>query len=218
MASTTANGRVAFYDREPDVCPVCHHAVAPREIQAVFAATDGDRETLEIAFQCTLKSCSHMFIGVYHGPKKGGQYNLQMAIPRNVSPPVLPDEVKEVSSQFVIIFTQSAAAEDYGLDEVAGVGYRKALEFLIKDFCAKQNPSEAEQIKEQFLGAVIDKYVDNQNIKSCAKRATWLGNDETHYVRKWGKKDISDLKILIQLTVGWIRDHILTQKYLTEMK
>lgn len=28
------------------------------------------------------------------------------------------------------------------------------------------------------------------------ERAAWLGNDETHYVRKWPEKDVKDLKSL----------------------
>jgi hypothetical protein len=33
----------------------------------------------------------------------------------------------------VEIAQQASDAEQYGLDQIAGVGYRKALEFLIKD-------------------------------------------------------------------------------------
>jgi hypothetical protein len=38
-----------------------------------------------------------------------------------------------------------------------------------------------------------------------AKRAIWLGNDETHIVRKWEKKDLQDLKSLICITVTSIK-------------
>jgi hypothetical protein len=50
-----------------------------------------------------------------------------------------------------------------------------------------------------------------------AKRAAWLGNDEIHYVRKWEDRDINDLKILIELTCGWVRNNLLTEKYMAEM-
>ena len=42
--------------------------------------------------------------------------------------------------------------------------------------------------------------------------ATWLGKDETHYVRIWNDKDIEDLKMLMQLTVYWISRELLTRK------
>ena len=54
-------------------------------------------------------------------------------------------------------------------------------------------------------------------MKECAKRAAWLGNDETHYTRKWEDKDVKDLKLLVHLTVNWIDNVLLTQKYISEM-
>ena len=59
--------------------------------------------------------------------------------------------------------------------------------------------------------------MDNGNVKTCAKRAAWLGNDETHFVRKWEGKDIEDLKTLIQLTINWIQSDILTRDYEEKM-
>ena len=159
-----------------------------------------------------------MFIATYDRPRDVGNLYLRSVAPKHPKPPEIPKEVAEISPQFVEVMNQSAAAEDYDLLEAAGVGYRKALEFLVKDFCITSNPTEAAAIKSAFLGSVIDKYVDSANIKSCAKRAVWLGNDETHYERRWEGKDLADLKILIQLTVGWIRDHVLTAKYLEDMK
>src|SRR5687767_3154472 len=50
-----------------------------------------------------------------------------------------------------------------------------------------------------------------------AKRATWLGNDATHYYRKWEDKDIHDLKNLIELTVLWIESVELTRQHEEDM-
>jgi hypothetical protein len=118
---------------------------------------------------------------------------------------------------FVKIYGQSAAAEAETLDQIAGVGYRKALEFLVKDYCISQDEIAREAIEREFLGTTIDKRVGDPNIRECAKRAAWLGNDETHYTRKWEDKDIKDLKILIDLTMNWITNNILTKRYLDDM-
>ena len=64
---------------------------------------------------------------------------------------------------------------------------------------------------------VINKYVDDVRIKEVAKRAVWLGNDETHYVRQWDDKDIHSLKTLIDLTVHWIEAEEMTKSILKEM-
>ena len=68
-----------------------------------------------------------------------------------------------------------------------------------------------------MLGKCINEHIENQKLKDIAKRATWLGNDETHYVRKWQGKNITDLKLLIDLTVHWIETEILTEKLIAEM-
>jgi len=129
-----------------------------------------------------------------------------------------PQSVVEVSSTFVDIFNQAIAAEANGLTQLVGIGLRKALEFLIKDFSAHQHPDDTEKIKNMLLGPCINAYVTDQNVKDCAKRAAWLGNDETHYIRKWEDKDISDLKLLVRLTTNWVDNVLLTQKYVADMQ
>ena len=93
------------------------------------------------------------------------------------------------------------------------------MEFLIKDYLISNTTedTEKEKIKKEFLGAIIEKRVKHAQLKAVAKRATWLGNDETHYERKWQDKDISDLKDLIDLTIRWIETDKLTEKLLHDM-
>jgi hypothetical protein len=47
--------------------------------------------------------------------------------------------------------------------------------------------------------------------------ATYLGNDETHYVRKWDTKDVKDLKNIIHLAVLWIQMEIETARLRADM-
>lgn len=214
------------YDHTPDVCPQCHHALNPKILQATVSgdiATPGTR--LEIAFKCTHRNCQSMFIGQYvrrqlhqASGKMVGTFYFQKAVPISFQVPNIFPEVEEISPSFKTIYTQASAAESYGLDEISGVGYRKALEFLIKDYCIHKDPDNEEGIKSAFLGSVINEHVNDANLKACAQRAAWLGNDETHYVRKWEDKDISDLKVLIDLSCVWVRSNVLTEKYLQEMQ
>jgi hypothetical protein len=118
---------------------------------------------------------------------------------------------------FEEIFSQAMEAESHGLGEIAVCGYRRALEFLIKDYCISKDSGAKATIEKEFLGACINNRVKDANIKACATRAAWLGNDETHYVRRWTNKDINDLKTLINLTMNWIVNEVLTNKYLDEM-
>ena len=162
------------------------------------------------------------FIATYLQPKNnyGGyedEYTFRFAAPYANKEPDIPDEIKDLSKYFKEIYTQAHSAEHHRLDQIAGMGYRKALEFLIKDYCISKHADKEMEIKSEYLGVCINKYINDAKIQKCAKLSAWLGNDETHYVRKWEDKDIADLKILIRLTVNWISNDILTEKYSADM-
>lgn len=202
-------------DTFPDHCPICHVGVNPNFVTALYGKT---KHELEALFTCPKMACKKMFIGSYRHNGMTGSYYLGTVSPNTFKPAVVVAEAAEISPQFAEIFSQAYQAEKYGLDAVAGVGYRKSLEFLIKDYCVGQHPEKDEDIKKQPIGQVIDRFVSNENIKQCAKRAVWLGNDETHYVRTWVDKDIKDLKMLIQLTVNWIQQEVITKKFMEDMQ
>lgn len=135
-----------------------------------------------------------------------------------LSKQVFSDILENVSSSFVKLYNEAYAAEQMDLMEVCGVGYRKALEFLIKDYAIQNKDDQTvEKIKKKLLMQCIDDYVDDAMVKAVAKRAVWLGNDETHYVRKWEEKDVQDLKSLIRLTTLWIEKVKETERLLAEM-
>ena len=213
------------YDRRPDRCPLCHHAIDPLEHDVATIVGGGPSyldTRLELVFQCTRHKCFHLFIGSYSRDydtnlRLNTYFSLKGTAPTAFVDPPIHSDIAECSPMFTTIFCQAAAAEEAGLDQVAGVGYRKSLEFLIKDYCILVHPNDAEQIKAAFLGTVISRWVDDPRLKECVRRATWLGNDETHYVRRWEDKELSDLKLLIDLTSFWIASSLLTSRYLEEM-
>ena len=100
---------------------------------------------------------------------------------------------------------------------ICGVGYRKALEYLIKDFTIGNNPDDIAKIQKMPLQQCVQKYIDHSDIRAMAERAIWLGNDETHYIRKWESKDIKDLKNLIDLTVYYLSVALKAKRYREEM-
>lgn len=221
METLSVNGNNIQVDSVPDECPLCHHKIVPEGVSThMFQTANGLSQ--EVIFSCPQKQCGRAFIARYFRSMDAQRRLLPVAKlqgigPKNPKQPEIPQEVKTVSPLYVEVSGQAVAAEAYGLDQIAGVGFRKALEFLVKDFCVSKNPGKAEEIKKSLLGTCISEFVDDTNVKQCAKLATWLGNDETHYVRKWEEKDIRDLKILIRLTESWIQNSILTDKYLREM-
>lgn len=196
----------------PDTCPVCLHSLSPKFILVY----DKDRFTTELLCGCPRHDCRSLFIAVYQGDSH--TFYQTKLYPYNKKNKEFPIEISELSSVFVDIYNQANHADKEGLDMICGVGYRKALEYLIKDYSIYKNQGKDESIREMYLGQCIKEYIDSPDVKEMAERAVWLGNDETHYVRKWEDKDINDLKNLIDLTVYYISMNLKAEKYKLEME
>jgi hypothetical protein len=204
-------------DTLPSECPYCHYAIQLPPPKLVMSQ---HRDWLELISFCPRVVCNHVFIAQYKYLIENGNvtsYNFTKAIPVTLRTAQIQPEIQALSSNFVAIYNQALTAEAFQLDEICGIGLRKALEFLLKDYCIRKHPGKDDEIKKKMLAAIIKDYITDQNIKDCALRATWLGNDETHYVRKWTTHDVNDLKILIRLTLNWIDNELLTEKYKATM-
>lgn len=197
-------------DRFPDCCPYCHRYLSILAPSGMGSKVGNN--LAELVFRCVSESCQRLFIGVYKRRDAREHFILQYCTPRSVKPQPTSEEIRELSPAYVEIADQARAAEHYGLDQIAGTAYRKALEFLIKDYLISQGKNE-KKVRSTLLGKCVEDYVEDPRVKSCAAKAAWLGNDETHYTRRWEDKDIHDLKTLINLTLHWIEADLLTAAY-----
>lgn len=210
----TNNGDTVEIDNMPNSCPFCALVIHPL---VHFGVSGIDRDTMEVLMQCPDRECMKVFTAEYQRDSHlsfcwMGQQSLGYVKQRFFS-----EIVEGVSENFIEIYNQAYSAEQYHLNQISGVGYRKALEFLIKDYCILKDPEKSDKIKSKLLGSVIVDHIGNENIKNVASRAVWLGNDETHYVRRWEEKNVQDLKKLIDITVHWIEMEEETARLISDM-
>jgi len=191
----------------PDACPICHRH---SEYDFVRADVIDQDAGVQAIFKCAYGGCRQFFF-CYYGRCPDG--TLHAVRPVKPSPSAFSDEVKKISPQFVAIFSEAEEAAQNGLTQIAGPGYRKAFEFLIKDYAKFLKPDKASEIQSKFSGAVVNEFVPDARIQGVAKRVLWLGNDETHYLRKWTEHDIEDLVKLVRLAAHWIDIETLSKSY-----
>lgn len=202
-----------LYDRLPDYCPLCRKSIIPEYILIHYKSDEHE----ELLCYCPNGDCSSLFFAVYKSNVFDSEYKISHLYPFRRQDKEFPVEIAELSPEFISIYNQAHHAEQEKLDMICGVGYRKGLEFLIKDFTIRVNPDKVDKIGSMPLQQCIQKYIDMPEIIGMAERAVWLGNDETHYVRKWEDKDINDLKKLIDLTVYFISMRLKAIQYMDEM-
>jgi hypothetical protein len=207
----TSRSKLAVDDFPPQ-CPRCS-----RFISAIFtgALSEKGEDYEEAVFKCP--NCLNFFIGVYTKRYGFDVYNFRASLPNTPVSVEFP-LIDLISDRFSEIYNQTVAAEAYGLIDIAGTGYRKALEFIVKDYCIAMNPEDGGQIRKKFLKNVIDDHIDNGKLKRAATLTVWLGNDEGHYERRWVDKDLTDLKALLSLTIAFVQEEIQMEQYVRSMQ
>jgi hypothetical protein len=218
-------------DRTPDTCPICHVAITPSEFGAVSQCFLNGKLWVERVLFCPNDKCEHVFIARYYHSGQAGplnpnqQFALHSCVPSELLRKPQSETIYKISPDFCSIYAEADEAEQHELKLIAGPGYRKALEFLIKDYVISQYPetdpglkaAHKDLVEKQQLAACIKENIKSEQIKEISKRAAWLGNDETHYVRKWEDKDLNDLKKLIALAMHWIEMETLTAEVISDM-
>jgi hypothetical protein len=207
--NTINTGYLIEVKQTPLECPYCHKSQIPA-MQVAFQREDG---TYFILCACMNSNCKLVFNVLYDRATRLFNQIKQADLKKKY----FNEEIEVLSQSFCEIYNQAYSSEQMGLDQITGVGYRKALEFLIKDYLISIHPDKEEEIKKKFLSNCINDDVNDHHVKEIAKRAVWLGNDETHYVRKWEDKDVSHLKSLIDLCLHWIEAEIKTKRMIEEM-
>lgn len=221
------NGKIENYLRGAqhyNNCPFCDVVNRPELLLIAPINSNSEFNRLNHAvYRCANEKCQRVFIVEYEGHQIGfGKFEYEFAkiFPKHNSKDLNDDVLYAISPIFIQIYNQAKQAEDMGLEQICGMGYRKALEFLIKDFVIFNNTDAdtIEKVKKQNISRCIDDYIDNAKIKAISKKAVWLGNDETHYVRKWLDRDIVDLKKLIEITCYHIKMDYSYKMYEEEMQ
>lgn len=203
---TSCNINIDF----PNKCPHCFNGIKP---PIIYKTAFDDKLKLPVAifFQCP--SCQKYFTNAYkvYGAFDNSisgygseliEYTYKAFVEYN-----LPTELNGISPTFVDIYTQSLTAESDGLSQICGIGYRKSIEFLVKDFLISFQKEDSEKIAKLPLSQAINK-LESPKIKSLALASVWLGNDETHYQRKYADKDITDMKKFIRALAYFISSEL----------
>lgn len=201
---------------EPDECPLCHFSIKPVKLHT-HSYFHGSEKYISEMYLCN--HCHKPFVALFKCKSstvhvEGANLltaELEYLGPKHFTPKDFDAQIRDLSPQFVKIYNQAAAAEAHELDEIAGIGYRKAIEFLVKDFAIHLHPDDAEAIKRKFLSSCIQDYITSSEIKRLATGAVWIGNDETHYIRRQEDRDVGDMKRFIQAMVYFVGMYLISE-------
>lgn len=190
----------------PNECPNCHVYVSPFFLFESKEHTVDNKKVVLSIWDCTNQKCQKPFFAehlILHDDVLFNRY-LSGSIKEAEWPEFissLPDAQNiEFKSRFLEIYRQAQIAEHTGLFELAGLAYRKAFEFLIKDWLILNNQTDNVRISKMFLTNVIADYLDG-DIKNFSERLIWLCNDHAHYTAKFSEYDLKSINKLFRMLI-----------------
>ena len=202
MTFKLTNGQGARAEN-PNICPHCHIANEPTPLSHIH---DLKADCFLSLWRCNFSGCKKNY-AVRH-VLGNGQYVIGRYLDGLPKGPDFPTPILnlkdgkqldlENQTKFIVTYLQSLEAEAMGLNEIAGMGYRKAIEYLVKDWAIHLFPDRKDEILKMWLSGIINEFYSG-DLKEILERATWLGNDQSHYNKLFEEYDLTHLKELIAL-------------------
>ena len=214
------SGQFAPVFPPPKECPYCHVHISPSVYALSKEHTVDSRNTVVSIWECSNQECNKPFAvehfilhdGVFLGRYLSGTIKVPKW-PEFISN--LPNALNKLEpTRFIDIYRQSIIAEQNSLNELAGIGYRKAFEILIKDWVLQSNPEQIEKLKDMSIANVINTHFNDEFKKLC-ERLIWLGNDHAHYSCKFDEYGLGDIKDLIKIIVSELDLRVKKNKFLS---
>jgi hypothetical protein len=127
-------------NQHPQNCPRCKAIIQANPVYAQYRRHDRDFQVL-IVYEWLNSSCGLLFLGTAVGSDNYG-HNLIRVEPITPTKRDFPDIIQTISGNFCDIYNEAYSAEQQSLMQICGMGYRKALEFLIKDYLIYLKPED----------------------------------------------------------------------------
>lgn len=190
-----------------DNCPICHKAGKPEYANGclIRSFNEGEKPQVFVVWYCT--NCKRYYISLYHMKSNLQDVELDTLYPypKEFDEQTLPQDIKDEYPDFTKIYSEACECDKQGLLTIAGTGYRKALEFLVKDYLQQEQRLNQKDIGDCRLEKCCKK-IDIEFIRDLANAATWLGNDETHYIVKHPEYDLQQMKAFLTALISSIHN------------
>lgn len=190
----------------PITCPYCGAFVQPSQKQAVGVAYNDSSSIILVSFMVTC--CNKLFFSTFQKYQSKNEADLLYTYPL-YQLDNLPESIHEISPRFVELYKQANYAESMNFFELAGTGYRNALEVLIKDYAINELKEDRSDVITKKLYKSIELYLPNIKLSNSADVIRVLGNDNTHYERKYENIDFDILKQYLKIFINAIETEYL---------
>lgn len=207
-------------------CPICHYHIVPKPVTNYPVEKNNPKDRV-VVFWCS--HCSHIYSVLYKdlyitpfntvAQLKNESFQLPAVdscyTPYRSAAPDLPETFnKPEFAKFKQAYEDLCWAKDYQIEGLVGMAYRRALEYLIKDFLiSKGYISEYKDIPKENLANLIlsmdDNFVDN-----CSYVVNKLSNDYVHYEDEHPERNHIDIAKFFEAVLKKIGEYLVNEEAL----
>lgn len=182
-------------------CPHCHQS-SSCEIFTPGIATN--RDDVNFIVQCT--ACEKIFFTKY---RMRADYTLipLSTFPNSSFQNHFPKEVALISPKFIEIYEQAITAKNSNLNELVGIGLRRAFEFLVTDYIKNVLLDEPKKTLEQKI-----EQIDVRNVNVHSTLIRWVGNDTTHTKVTHPEFSVDDMIKSIEIVVYYLHSEYISNE------
>ena len=189
--------------QKPAICSHCGiHCDAYIIDKANF--DENEFQFVFLIFQCT--ACKKMFTATYRVKEKRSEI---CGITPNVISSYSDELISGISPRFISLYNQALRSRDNNDFDLAAIGYRSAIEVLIKDYAINELNKDENEVSKKKLHDAISEYLPGSDFMNSADVIRYIGNDYTHYDRKYSDLDFSILDTYMDIFIGLIRTKLL---------
>lgn len=176
----------------PDLCPCCGVSHNPT---TEYISTVPVNENRLYIFSHNCSSCNKKSI-TFNQRTEADDSNCDMLLNYPNYQSIHFDElINQLSPRFVSLYNQAHFCEENNFTDLAGMGYRAAIEVLIKDYALDFDLEPYDKIAKRNLNRAIDTYFKSDKAAmTSADVVRIFGNDFAH----WDKNETYELKVLKQ--------------------
>lgn len=191
---------------KPTTCPLCGIGTDGVLLRPVIESFTPDCQDNTIVFIWRCTACRRVFAS-YH-LLRDQQCTYHGTFPQQTLS--FEDEVLEnVSPRFIEMYNQCLRSDINGDYNLAAVGMRSALEILVKDYAIFFLEKQHDDVVNLNLFSAISEFLENSELIKAADVIRILGNDHTHYERKYPQHEYKLLKMYMDIFIELIRNKVL---------
>lgn len=192
-------------------CPICHVVIYPKLLK-VFPVSDQSLEDFIGLYLC--KNCNKIFSVLYENAAYNQYGNNLYACDSEYTP--FQPKIQSLPGEFNIpafdkfrnAYRSASLAETYAINGLIETGYRRALEFLIRDYFCYIDEKHIEENSNLPFSKLIEKIEDN-TIKELAQKIQWIGNDGAHYINFHTDRNYTDMKKFLNIVIAEIQKQLI---------